>query len=74
MNIESYVLAQRHTFLILPAGSTPPAHINMTGAKYFRRQRLERGEPPRIAFDPDIVLDDLEKQGWAIVGGAVLTS
>lgn len=74
MNIESYILAQRHTFLILPAGSTPPAHINISGARFFKRQRIGRGEPPRIAFDTNTVLDDLEKQGWAIVGGGVLTS
>lgn len=71
MNIEIHSLTQRGAFLILPEGATPPTHIDMTGAKPFKRLTLARGQR-RVAMDTDAALDDLTTQGWAVVGARVI--
>lgn len=71
MNIEIHRLTLRNTFLILPEGGTPPAPLATANAEPFKRLRLTPGED-RAGMDVDAVLGDIERQGWAVVGAAVV--
>lgn len=71
MNIEIHRLTLRNTFLVLPEGGTPPAPLDTSNAEPFKRLRLTLGET-RVGMDVDAVIGDIERQGWAFVGAAVV--
>lgn len=64
MNITLHKTTDRDTFLVLPEDATPPPHVHVFGEP-IKTMNLERGEV-RIGADTDQVLDDIERQGWAV--------
>lgn len=71
MTVDIYNTTAANTFLIVPAGATPPDGFQFRVTRLFKRITLEAGKP-RIALDTDQVLTDIAAQGWAVVGAAVV--
>lgn len=64
MKTTMYRTTQRNTFLVLPEDATPPDHIKVLGQP-IKTFEINRGDV-RIGADTNQVMDDIERQGWAV--------
>ena len=69
MDIDIYTSTTRDTFICVPKGTTPPAHL---GA--LRKWKTVTLDPnaPRVGMDVKQVLADIAAQGYAVIGTEVV--